>query len=72
MVDRKDPIITYSLVFIGAALPTMHCMQTFLSTDLCYQVDMRYRTPCMIEYLHEKHSESVFKALENTMLRRLP
>ena len=34
-----------SPVFIGAALSTMHCLQAFLSTDLCYQVDMCFETP---------------------------
>ena len=33
-----------SHVFIGCALSTMYCMQAFLSTDLCYQVDMCFET----------------------------
>ena len=40
IVARKDPTIAYSLVFIGAELSTMHCMQTCLSTYVCYQVDI--------------------------------
>ena len=33
-----------SPVFIGAALSTMYCMQAFLSTDLCYEVDICFET----------------------------
>ena len=58
--------------FVEAALSTMHCAQTFLSTYLCYQVDMCYRIPCMMEYniWIKMNSESVFKVLENNILRR--